>query len=103
MIRTCIGGGLLLAGCVVFIISVIGVFRFKYVLNRIHAAALSDILGTLFVIAGLIVLKGFSFVSLKYFLLLVVLWVTATVATNRIGKAEATTNLSIHDEYEVQQ
>ena len=100
MIRTVIGAALLLAGCLVFIISLIGVFRFRYVLNRIHAASLSDTLGTLLVIAGLIVLKGFCFTSLKYLLMLVVLWITAPVATNRIGKAEATTNLSIHDEYE---
>ena len=98
MIRTVIGAALLLAGCLVFIISLIGVFRFRYVLNRIHAASLSDTLGTLLVIAGLIVLKGFCFTSLKYLLMLVVLWITAPVATNRIGKAEATTNLSIHDD-----
>ena len=102
MIRTVIGAALLLADCLVFIISLIGVFRFRYVLNRIHAASLSDTLGTLLVIAGLIVLKGFCFTSLKYLLMLVVLWITAPVATNRIGKAEATTNLSIHDEYEVE-
>ena len=102
MIRTVIGAALLLAGCLVFIISLIGVFRFRYVLNRIHAASLSDTLGTLLVIAGLIVLKGFCFTSLKYLLMLVVLWITAPVATNRIGKAEATNNLSIHDEYEVE-
>ena len=102
MIRTVIGAALLLAGCLVFIISLIGVFRFRYVLNRIHAASLSDTLGTLLVIAGLIVLKGFCFTSLKYLLMLVVLWITAPVATNRIGKAEATTNLSIQDEYEVE-
>ena len=53
MIRTVIGAALLLAGCLVFIISLIGVFRFRYVLNRIHAASLSDTLGTLLVIAGL--------------------------------------------------
>ena len=93
MIRTVIGAALLLAGCLVFIISLIGVFRFRYVLNRIHAASLSDTLGTLLVIAGLIVLKGFCFTSLKYLLMLVVLWITAPVAT---------TNLSIHDEYEVE-
>ena len=102
MIRTVIGAGLLLAGSLVFIISIIGVFRFHYVLNRIHAASLSDTLGTLLIIAGLVVLEGFTFTSLKYLLLLVILWITAPVSTNRIGKAEATTNLSIHDEYEVQ-
>ena len=65
MIRTVIGAALLLAGCLVFIISLIGVFRFRYVLNRIHAASLSDTLGTLLVIAGLIVLKGFCFTSFQ--------------------------------------
>ena len=33
---------------------------------------------------------------------LVVMWITSPISTNRIAKAEATTNLSIHDEYEVE-
>ena len=102
MIQTVIGSALLLAGCVVFIISLAGVFRFRYVLNRIHASSLSDMLGTLLIVAGLIVLKGFCLTSLKYILLLVVMWITSPISTNLIAKAEATTNLSIHDEYEVE-
>ena len=102
MISNIIGSVLLLAGCLVFIISLAGVFRFKYVLNRIHAAALSDTLGTLLIISGLIVLHGFTFTSLKYFLVLAVMWVTSPVSTNRIAKAEATTTLYLHDEYEVE-
>ena len=37
-VRFLVGGGLLLCGLGTFIIEIIGVFRFRYVLNRMHAA-----------------------------------------------------------------
>ena len=43
--RCLMGGLFLLAGVVIFLIEVYGVFRLKYVLNRMHAAALGDTLG----------------------------------------------------------
>ena len=55
------GGLLLLIGLVIFLIQMIGVFRFKYVLNRMHAAAMGDTLGIGCCLLGLIVMKGFSF------------------------------------------
>ena len=50
------GGGLLLCGLGTFIIELIGVFRFRYVLNRMHAAATGDTLGIGFALLGLIVM-----------------------------------------------
>ena len=47
------------------ITSVIGVFKFKYVLNRMHSAAMGDTLAILFVLIGLVILCGFNFTSLK--------------------------------------
>ncbi len=44
-IKFFVGITLLLCGIVVFGIELFGVFRFGYVLNRMHAAALGDTLG----------------------------------------------------------
>ncbi|MDE6516877.1 MAG: monovalent cation/H(+) antiporter subunit G, partial [Acetatifactor sp.] len=44
-IRFLAGGALLLLGLGIFVIEMIGVFRFRYVLNRMHAAAMGDTLG----------------------------------------------------------
>ena len=39
-IRFILGTGLLLVGLGIFLLQVFGVFKFKYVLNRMHAAAM---------------------------------------------------------------
>ena len=41
-----------------FITEVIGLFRFRYVLDRIHAAALGDTMGIALVVLGVIILRG---------------------------------------------
>lgn len=55
----------LLVGIIFMILAVFGVNRFHKALNRMHAAAMGDTLGILFVFAGLIVMKGFSMDSLN--------------------------------------
>ena len=79
-LRMVIAFVLLGTGMVFCLLSVIGVFRLKFVLNRMHAAALSDSCGMLFCISGLCVLSGFSFTTLKLILILVVLWMTSPVS-----------------------
>lgn len=91
-IRFLIGGGLLLAGLVTFVIEMIGVFRFRYVLNRMHAAAIGDTLGIGFALSGLIVISGFNFTSLKLFLVIVFLWFSSPVSSHLIARLEVTTN-----------
>ena len=46
-IQFIVGAALILAGPAIFALSVIGVHRFKHVLNRTHAAAMGDTLGLL--------------------------------------------------------
>lgn len=43
--RFLIGAACILAGLTVSCIAVFGTWKFKYVLNRMHAAALNDTLG----------------------------------------------------------
>ena len=47
MVRTVIAAVLLLFGFFMFGTAVLGVYKFRYVLNRMHAAALGDTLGIL--------------------------------------------------------
>ena len=44
-IRFLVGAALIIVGLLMFIVEVFGVYRFKYVLNRMHAAAMGDTLG----------------------------------------------------------
>ena len=47
-LRLIAGGALLLSGLIIFLIELYGVFHLKYVLNRMHAAAMGDTLGISF-------------------------------------------------------
>ncbi len=85
-IRFIAGALLMTAGLAVFGLSVFGVYRFRYVLNRMHAAAMGDTLGLLFMMLGLIVFAGFSFTSLKLLLVIVMLWLTSPVASHLIAR-----------------
>ena len=52
-VRIVAGIILIAVGLFVYITATFGLFRFHYVLNRMHAAALGDTLGILFVLLGL--------------------------------------------------
>ena len=73
-VRFLAGTALLVSGLIIFAIEMIGVFRFKYVLNRMHAAAMGDTLGIGFSLAGLILMSGLNFTSLKLLFVIVFMW-----------------------------
>lgn len=91
-IRFLTGAALLLTGVVIFIFEIIGVFRFKYVLNRMHAAAMGDTLGIGFSLLGLIIMNGFNFTALKMFLVILFLWFSSPVSSHLIARLEVTTD-----------
>ena len=99
--RLLLGGALLLCGLVVFLIEVYGVFHMKYVLNRMHAAALGDTLGIGCSMAGLMLLSGFRFATLKMMLVVVFLWVTSPVSAHLLARLEAGTNEKLGESCEV--
>lgn len=86
------GAALLLLGTAIFLFEMIGVFRFKYVLNRMHAAAMGDTLGIGCCILGLIVMNGLNLASLKLFLVIVFLWFSSPVSSHLIARLEVTTD-----------
>ncbi|MBE5962264.1 MAG: monovalent cation/H(+) antiporter subunit G [Lachnospiraceae bacterium] len=89
----CIIAGLVVAGFATF-----GVFKFKFVLNRMHAAAMGDTLAILFVLAGLIVISGFSFTSLKLLLIILFLWFASPVSSHLIAHLEIATDKKVEEE-----
>ncbi|WP_373219222.1 monovalent cation/H(+) antiporter subunit G [Ruminococcus sp. 5_1_39BFAA] len=91
-VRFLAGAVLLLCGLGIFFIEMVGVFRFKYVLNRMHAAAMGDTLGIGFSLMGLIIMSGFNFTSLKLLLVIVFLWFSSPTSSHLIARLEVTTN-----------
>lgn len=72
-------------GVIFAVTSVIGVFRFKYVLNRMHSAAMGDTLAILFVLVGLVILSGFNFTSLKLLAIIFFFWLAGPVSSHLIA------------------
>lgn len=98
-----IGIAFLLAGLFVFGIQVFGVYKFGYVLNRMHAAAMGDTLGIGISLVGLIILSGWNFASLKMALIIVFLWNASPVSSHLIARLEATTNPNLERFCEVEE
>ena len=87
-------------------VSAIGLFRFKCVLNRIHAAAITDTIGVLFVMGGLALLCGLTLTTLKLGIIVMFMWLAGPVVTHLIAKMELLTERNIdaeapHEEGEV--
>jgi len=80
------------AGLFCLISGVLGVYRFKYALSRIHAAALFDTVGMLLLVGGVIIGQGFNVATGKMLALVVFLWVTSPVSGHLIGRMEVTIN-----------
>lgn len=91
-IRFLAGAALLVCGLGIFTVELIGVYRFKYVLNRMHAAAMGDTLGIGFSLMGLILMNGFNFTSLKLFFVIVFLWFSSPASSHLIARLEVTTD-----------
>lgn len=91
-VRFAAGIGLLLIGLGFFMLQIFGVYKFKYVLNRMHAAAMGDTLGIGVSLTGLILLSGWSYTSLKMALIIVFLWLASPVSSHLISRLEVVTN-----------
>ena len=87
-----IAAACMVLGLVFMISAVFGVNRFRHALNRMHAAALGDTLGILFVILSLIVMKGFSMDSLKLSIVILFFWIASPVSGHMISRLEAMTD-----------
>lgn len=91
-IRFAIAACLFILGLFFEILAVFGVNRFRRALNRMHAAAMGDTLGILFVLLGLMVMRGFSMDSLKLFLIVAFFWTASPVSGHMISRLEAMTD-----------
>ena len=100
-IRFLAGVGLLLTGVGIFMIQLFGVFKFQYVLNRMHAAAMGDTLGIGVSLTGLILLSGFNVTSVKIALIIVFLWLASPVSSHLISRLEVVTNEELEAHCEV--
>lgn len=100
-IRFVVGIILILCGTIVFGIELFGVYKFGYVLNRMHAAAMGDTLGIALSMLGLTILCGLNFTSLKMLLVVIFLWFASPVASHMLARFEVATNEELDKECDI--
>ncbi|MCH5281338.1 MAG: monovalent cation/H(+) antiporter subunit G [Lachnospiraceae bacterium] len=91
-LRFIIGTLFLLAGMGIFVVEIISVFKLKYVLDRMHAAATGDTFGLGLSVLGLTILSGLNLMTLKLLLIVVFLWCASPVSSHLIAKLEVFTH-----------
>ena len=89
--REIIAGIFICMGTIVFALSLLGIYRLKYVMNRMHAAAMGDTMGLGLVVIGLIILGHDVFHIAKYILVILFFWMSSPIASHMIGKVEMLT------------
>ena len=93
MIRLCLALPFLVLGLFAFLSAVVGFYRFGYVMNRMHAAAVGDTLGIGSIVIAAAILMGSSGATLKLLLILGFLFLTGPALTHLLAGAE----LASHD------
>ncbi len=85
------------------VISVAGVFKFHFILNRMHAAAICDSFVLLLAMIGVAVAYGFCAATLKVVLIVLLVWVASPVSGHMIARLEVTTDKHLSEECEVRE
>ena len=98
MIRTILAVALMCFGMFSVFVSALGLFRFQCVLNRIHAAAVTDTLGVLGLMLGLVLLCGWTVMTVKICIIIVFMWLAGPVVTHLVAKMELLTERNIDAE-----
>ena len=86
LVAVCMAIGLVFLGG-----SILGIFRFRYVLNRLHTAAVVDTMGLFFLVLGMLIAYGFCAAAFKLFLVMVLMWVESPIASHLVCKLEVMT------------
>ena len=91
-VREMIAAVCIIIGMLVFLCATLGVLRLKYVMNKMHAAALGDTMGLFMIVLGLIILSSNAFIIAKFVLVILFFWLTSPMATHMLAKVEGLTN-----------
>lgn len=100
-VRFILAAACMAMGLGILVMSVFGVYKFRYALNRMHAAAMGDTLGILFFLAGIAIYFGLCFTTLKIVLVIVFFWFASPVSGHLISRLEVTTNEELEKYCEV--
>lgn len=88
---------LILSGLLMLLVSIAGVHRLKFALNRIHFAGITDTMGVFLIISGLLVAAGVSYTALKLLAILFFLWFSSPVSSHFLARLEYDTDSTLSE------
>lgn len=100
MVLDVLGIILVVIGTLLYVVQVVGLFRFEYVMNKMHAAAVGDTLAAFCCIAGVMLLFWEGMANAKLALILIFIWLTSPVCSHLLARAELVTNDRFTEEME---
>lgn len=87
-----IAAALMLLGVIAGAVAILGVFRFHFVMNRMHCAAILDTISMAGIFGGLMIATGSMAYIPKLLAALLVLWVGSPIASHLVGRMEIATD-----------
>lgn len=91
-IRIGLGLLVLIIGIIFFLLEIIGIIKYKFLLNRMHAAGMGDTMGICLSLFGLMIINGLDFTTAKLFMVILFLWFASPTASHLISRLEAATD-----------
>lgn len=82
----------LLGGVFILLMTMVGLVRFEYVMNRIHAAAMGDSLGFGLIMIALMIYSGMNMITVKMMLVLGFMWITNPITGHMLAQLEIETD-----------
>ena len=93
---------LVITGIIIFFFTVLGLFRFDHVMNRMHAAAMGDGLAFGVVMIGLACLNGIQMSSLKFLCAGLLLFFASPVCSHLVARYEFEADEELRKKCEVE-
>ena len=88
---------LLLSGVLVLTVSVLGVYRYRFSLNRMQTAAMTDTLTLMLIMAALMVAMGLRLATLKLVAVVVFMWMASPISSHLLAQLEYRTDPDLEE------
>lgn len=90
-----------LGGCFTLLTAIVGLFRFDFALNRLHASAIADTLGLALLVLGVMIAVGLRPVLWKLLLVVVLQWCTSPLSGHMLAQFEYQVNQNLEQHLEL--
>ena len=81
--------------------AIVGLFRFDFALNRLHASAIADTVGLLLLVLGVMIAVGLRPVLWKLLLVVVLQWCTSPLSGHMLAQFEYRVNQNLERHLEL--